>query len=277
VISAAGDYLKQAQEARLVGQEVQQAKIDLRRRLYEEWLYERANTPTLQDQAEQAKALELRHALAGPALSEILSGRALNTLLQDLVRQSPGATAPATPLNQQLLERINVTPCGTSTVGVLKSVRDTGTLSWPLPLRGAAYEDETGELDDLADEAVSAVQDGDQPDADALGDMLEDVGVLRDKVSRNRDALTPSEEVQAKRFLGELEAALRALQQPHAAPALSGELAAEGRTVPELSRFMAANGLVFSPAVAGDEAAYQALYDALVAYRDALQGPGSRP
>ncbi len=65
-INAQGQYETMFQRARLLNQQVQRSKVDTRRKIFDEWLYERLNTPTLQDLRERSMRYELRRALATP-------------------------------------------------------------------------------------------------------------------------------------------------------------------------------------------------------------------
>ena len=59
---------------------------------------------------------------------------------------------------------------------------------------------------------------------------------------------------------------MNALGQPDAKDLLSGKYDLKVKTVPELVKFMTANGLRFARALPGDEAAYQSLYQAMEEY-----------
>jgi hypothetical protein len=277
LIRAQGEYELTYQEARLVNQQVEKAKVDTRRHIYDEWLEERAKRPTLQDEAERDQANELRRALKNAPAQEILSGHTLNIILQDLgARQSQWAAGPATPIDPQILQHVNVTVRGASGTGILKAVCDGGTLSWPMALRGTAYEEETDRIDQGLADAIRGAPASHTIDPDTLSDLLEDLGELRGELSKHIEELTPSDHVQAKRFLDQLGEALRGLQQPGALDRLREKQVPEGRTVPELVRFMTAKGLVFAPAAAGDDAAYIALYNALASNRNASPMPAAQ-
>jgi len=71
----------------------------------------------------------------------------------------------------------------------------------------------------------------------------------------------------AKRYLRELDAAIKVLKDPNADKYVNGTYAAQGRTVRELVAHMTQNGLRFAPAVAGEEGAYAALFHAMLQYR----------
>jgi hypothetical protein len=268
VLRAQGQFEQDFRQARLLNQEVERSKVDTRGKIYGEWLYERANTPTIVDDEVRIARLESRRALAAMPLSEVLSGYALNTVLDDL-RKRPNLNIKdaSGPIAPDVLKQINFTSGnGSGNVGILKPVKESGTLNWPLPLQGAAYQDEVRRLNQRAAESVKLVENTGQVDAGTLNDMKDDVRRLRSKVSAHIDDLTPPQVIQANRFLNQLSDALTALAQPDVAGYFSDKFAAKGKTVPELVQYMAQRGLKFAPATGGDEAAYSALYSHLVGY-----------
>ena len=76
VISATGKYGVDSQRAYLMKEQVQAAQFENRRRIFDEWLYERTNTPTLQDELERTRKQELRRSRLDPPRTEIWSARA---------------------------------------------------------------------------------------------------------------------------------------------------------------------------------------------------------
>ncbi|HJT76170.1 MAG TPA: hypothetical protein VJ739_03120 [Gemmataceae bacterium] len=265
-IEAQGKYEIQFQQARLLNQEVQRSKLDTRRKIFDEWLYERANTPTLQDIRERAQKYELRRALVSPDLTDLVSGYALNTILDDLEKR-PKLASDAAAIDPSILKQVNVKPKATAgNVGVLKPVVDgtSNSLNWPLPLQGADYQDEVKRLNELATEAVKLAQNTGQVDAATLNNMNDDIRKLRAKVASHRDELTWNQSVEANRFLNQLSDAVTALQNPNVANIINNKLAAKGKTVADFVQYMAKNGLEVAPAGNGDEAAYAALHNYLV-------------
>jgi hypothetical protein len=267
-IRGQGQFEKDFQDARLKAQEVEHSKLKTRRKIYDEWLYERANTPTVVDIQEKTQKLENRRALLGMPLSEVLSGYALNTLLDDLKKRGNwGGKDPYGPIDPELLRQINVTSQSNGgNVGALKPVKEGAPLAWPLVLRAAAYQDELRRINQRAAEAVKLVQNAGQVDPGTLNDMKDDVRRLRSKVGAHIDDLTPAQSIEANRFLNQLDDAVRGLAQPDVAAYFTDKFAAKGKTVPELVQYMAQKGLKFAPATGGDEAAYSALYNYLAGY-----------
>jgi hypothetical protein len=89
---------------------------------------------------------------------------------------------------------------------------------------------------------------------------------LQNGLRRNVAEASPSDYIKAKRFLSDLDSAIRALQDPGISKYATRKLAAKGGTVSDLVTEMGGQGLRFAPAVAGDENAYVALHRALVNY-----------
>ena len=89
--------------------------------------------------------------------------------------------------------------------------------------------------------------------------------------ARIGDIPTP-DYVRTKRFLIQLDDAIKLLREPDAGKYFNQTYAARGKTVAELIRYMTQLDLHFAPAVEGDEAAYAALQHALASYDVGLQG-----
>jgi hypothetical protein len=227
-----------------------------------------SSAPSVEEARQQARAREVIRALSDPPLTEVCSGRALNVLLADLARQqADGAAAPSVPLPAEALAHLNlIAGHGRGNAGLL---RDGGRLCWPpawdeAPLREAS-RGPRAELDALLAEAVAQARKG-RVEADVLEGLRRGLGDLHALLKDELTALDASQHVQAKRFLAEVADAVRLLESGDAARYLGGSLALDAarvRTVAGLVRFMADRGLVFAPAVGGDEAAYAAVREAL--------------
>jgi hypothetical protein len=267
VIDAQSKYLVATQQAYLLKEQVRKAQIDNSRKAFDEWLYERANTPTLNEQRERERREEVRRDLNDPPLTEIWSGRVLNVILSDLQDWAGrGVQGPAIPLEADLLAKINVYPAkGPSNVGLLKEK----TLAWPLSLRVLPPALETKPLRDRIDKLLPEAKEQavkGRVKADLLAELTDNIARLRKYFARRMEDMTFSQYAEGKRFLSDLEASVRALEQADAADYLNGKYVARGRTVAELVQHMKENGLRFGAASSGDEAAYNALYQALATY-----------
>jgi hypothetical protein len=269
-INSQGQFRMDQQQAHLLRATARMEQIDNRRRAFDEWIYERNNTPTLEDERERSQQQELRRSLNDPPVTEVLSAKALNDLLVNLqTLQAKGASGPPVQLADGVLDRINVT-AGRSGghVGVLKN---GGRLHWPAALSGKVYQAEREELADLTLTAVQQVRSG-AVNAALLKEMIRTVDRFQKDLARRATNLPPTQYREAKRFLTDLDDALTALRQPDAGEYFTGKYIAKGKTIPELVQHMTRQGLRFAPAVAGDEAAYAALHRALVTYDTSAQG-----
>ena len=274
VIRAQGQFMIDKQHAELLKEQVQSAKIDNRRKKLEQWLWERENLPTAQDERERVQKEVLRYSRNDPSITHIWSGSALNSLLLDLQKASASnGAAPSPPLSADVLMHINLTTAqkGANT-GLLKS----GKLFWPLLLRRERFGSDRHAVDDLVTEVVNDATTG-RMNADGIERLMQRLEAMHRELSvfihESNGYWTSSMYVDAKSFLHQLEDAVRALQQPDAASYFNGKYAAKGESVADLVRYMTERGLVFAPAVPGDEASYKALHRAMAAYSSAIGEP----
>jgi hypothetical protein len=273
IIDAQGKLVVQLQEAKLTREQAKQAEVKTRRQLFDEFLYERAHTPSFTERQEQQAALVLRRSQRTAPLTEVWSGKALNVLLADLVglhfRQVRG---PRIELDSNALEHINVLGAGSGNIGLLKH---GGRLDWPLGLRDLGSADGAEEARSLLEaktmEAVRQAENG-RVSAGILKDLEGNVRRLRRLLVMNIGLLPTRRYIEAKRFLNQCDDAVLALSQADVGHYFDGTYAARGKTVRALVDYMARRGLTFAAAVPGDEAAYRALHQSLAAYSIACHG-----
>jgi hypothetical protein len=270
LITATGGFLKSYQDADRTREQVRQARIDTRRKVFDEYLYERTNAPTLEDERERRQALEVRRSLNQPPVTEIWSAKALNDLLRHAQQlQAGSAVRPPVPLDADLLKRVNVVAGRRAgNAGLLKN---HGELAWPLALRSRKAEERRRQINTLLPKAIDQAING-KVDPQVRQELDRAVGALRALLASGAWALPPNEYLPARRFLSDLDEAVKALGQPDVGLYLTDRYAARGQNVPELIEHMTREGLEFAPALAGDEAAYVALHRALATYEHAAQG-----
>ncbi len=263
VVRAQGQLMKDQQEAYLKREEVRRSRIQTHRAQLEEWLWERDNLPTLEDERERFREEQLRRTRNDPPITEVWSGKSLNDLLTDLVKiDSPGALAGSPSLSEDILQKINVTTGKSEgNIGIIKS----GKLLWPLLLRRTTYDRERNQIDRLLAEATAQAPRS-QVSATVLEDLVKLVNVMERKLvasvqsAGNAASFTPAMYVDARGFLHQVDNAVKLLQQPDAANYLNGKYVARGQNVADLVQYMKENGLRFAPATGGSEAAYVALH-----------------
>src|SRR5207245_8075112 len=169
VINAQGQFLVNTQQAYLQREQVRQARIESRRRNFDEYLYEREHRPTLEDERERARLENFRRSRNDPQITEIWSGKALNDLLLAVQQQqAKGVRGPSIPVEDDILKNINVTSGANS--GSLGLLRDNGQLHWPLELTRPEYDPERRRLDDFAARAYKQATNG-VVDAGTLREM----------------------------------------------------------------------------------------------------------
>jgi hypothetical protein len=253
--------LNQQEQARIVREQANQAKIDTQKKTFDWLKYERENTPSYTEEKEKLEALRIRRMMGMATPGEITAGVTLNTFQSYLFRlMNQGYNGPKIPLDPSLLSQINVTTGYQGNIGVL---RDGGKVKWPFGLRGASAR----AIDPLLQQAVSDAAKGDlEP-----GTMRQITKQL-DKLSKElysrykREDIDMAAYLDGKHFLSDLNDALGVLQTADAPKFLSGAYAAQGNTVDELIMNMAQKGLKFAAASPGGDAAYISLHRAMVSF-----------
>jgi hypothetical protein len=252
----------------LLNQQVAAARLETRRAVMDEWLYERSYTPAPQD--DRANFLTLRLSSSGSPVTEILTATTLNQLLRSVQGKTNGSPIP---LDANVLKQINVTDPGVGNLAVFKPVSDGNSLNWPVCLQAEPYQLEVRQVNEQTVALVKEVVSEGQVDAVRLRKLKPVIARLKIKVADNQDEMTVVQVIEARRFLNQLDGARQALEKPRAAVFLAGKLAPRGKTVAELVQNMTQAGLEFAPATAGDEAAYLNLYDSLRAYAVSVGPP----
>jgi hypothetical protein len=265
VMNADGQFRINNQQANLLRQQVKSAHIENRRKAFDEFLYERANTPTWLDDLERQRKLNLRYFLTNSSGSEILAGVSLNGILDSLKQmQSKGTTGPDVALSSDTLDKINVSAGGGVNPGLLKSER----LTWPLALTGSEFQDDRKNIERNLAAAVREAEVG-QVEPKRLKDLLDDVDKMTDDLGRQIGEMTPNQYIEAKNYLKQLNEGIRAVGRPDGANYINGKYSAKGKTVADLVKNM--QGLQFAPATPGSEQAYKELYEKLVSYYNRSQ------
>lgn len=267
VINAQGRFQVETQQAYAMYTEDQRARIRLRRERIEQWLWERDNLPTAEDNRRRYLVQQYERASYNPPLTEVWSGKSLNDLLDQaqLLRNNPQVDPP---LDEALVEKINVTSGKAGgNVGLLRG----GKVRWPLLLLRSTFAEGREHLELLVAQAYKQAEQQNQIDPGVLSDMIRQVDNLQKKLLNlamslgDKATWTPTEYVDAKNFLSQFHDALRALQQTDGVEFFTGKIRAKGKTVSELIRYMKEQGLRFAPAT-GNERAYKAVHSAMVDY-----------
>jgi hypothetical protein len=254
-------------QALTLAEKARAERIANRRRVFDEYLYERDKTPTPEQDRQKYQRAQLSRSLNNPPLTEVWSGKALNDTLADLRSLAVPSDVAAlnafpAPLDQVDLEHINVTR-GAGNIGLLKK---KGPLTWPVALAGTDSQLERERLTRQARDAVRQAEHHGQVDTATLLQMTGDVQSLGRQLQRKARDLSPDLYIEAKTFLRNLTDAIIALRQGDAGSHFNGEYALKAKTVPDLVKEMNEHGLQFAAALPEDQAAYALLHQALVNY-----------
>jgi hypothetical protein len=276
---ANAQYQLTTQQARIVQQQADREALQTRRDTINEMEWERANW--LKHYApyrvrERQIARDLRVALFDPTQEEIWSGEALNTIFNDLKNaESMGLAAPSVPLDPQVLAQINLNSGDTYVgAGVLRNLK---TFDWPWILRQSAFDATRQAVEQALRTAVAQVKTG-GVDIMLVNTVNTAVSTAEEQVGnmvQDQD-ITPTQYVDAMRYLKEIKSSLEVLQTNDAANYFNGTYQARGATVAQLVQNMAAQGLKFAPAPPADETAYSSLYRSLVTEEYRLRNMGAR-
>ncbi len=267
VMNAYGDLGIQQEQARVAREQANQAKLDTKRKAFDERAYERANTATFGQEQVQLKQNLLYRVLTNATQAEITSGKAQNVIAPYLATlASRGIQGPPVQLDPDQLQQINVTSGDSeSSVGMVKPGQH---MQWPLVLRGPTQK----QVASLIPVVTEAAAKGDLDPAQ-YAELTKGVTQLKDDLKKQfyAEQIDGTAYLTGKRFLEKLEGSVNQLQQPGASKFLNGTYAARGRTVQELVQNMAKQGLKFAPCSPGSEPAYRGLYNAMVAYSNGAE------
>jgi hypothetical protein len=269
LVRAQGQFAIDQQRAVMERERIIAERVRTRRSKLEQYLWERDNLPTIQDDRERNRRLEERRAL-DPPVTEIWSGKSLNDLLGALKhRKSAGGEFASIALDREVLRQINVTSGKSGgNIGLIKG----GKIAfWPILLQRPDFTLDREKIEALLTQVVKQAEQG-TPIGNLVWEMIQATSTLQSRLERQAGDLgdkanqhwTPGMYIDAKRFLGQLQDALLVLQEPDAGQYLAGKVSLESTTVADLVREMKTKGLAFAPATPGAHRAYNILHTALV-------------
>jgi len=234
VTSANGQYQIQIQSARLMREQSRQAAIETRRKLYDEAMYEQMHRPDPEKIRQHDQEVALDRARHTPPLTEVWSGTALNDLYNHLSSQYGQLNkGPKVPLDEDMLKGINLTPRDTrANPGLLK---DEGKLQWPLSLMSNEFTEPRRALERLLADAVQQVKFNNPVPAGSLRDMHVQLGQLNDTLRDRVNDLSPTQFIEAQRYLHQVGDAVKALEDPKVGNYVNRNWTAKGKNVAELS------------------------------------------
>jgi hypothetical protein len=262
LVNSQGKWLTSLQQASLLKEQTSQARIETRRKQFDEYVYEQSRTPTFEANREASNSQRLMQSLNHPSDGDILSGQALNDILVDVAKTDEGAArGPAATLDSDLVGHINLTSGKGGNAGLLKK---DGRLTWPTALLADGSKTDRNLIGELIPLARRQALSG-RADADTVNDLAAATQRLRQRLKADMSDLSAKQYIEAGRFLGQLDDAVRVLGRADLQAVMSRPNV-EGKDVAELARYMIQQGLRFASAAPGDEGAYVALHRALAAY-----------
>jgi hypothetical protein len=262
-LDAYGNLGLDQEQARILREQADQAKLVTKKQTSDTDAYLRANKYWYTDQKVDTQTKVIQSAMNDPPAAEITSGRALNTLLDYIDRMmAKGYRGPTVYIEPDILNWINVSAGGADNgnVGLLK---DINNLDWPSGLSGDLQK----EVNSMLQQATADLANG--PIKSATANKMRKTTDKLDEENKTRyrkGQIDGVEFIEGNRFIDRLRAAETALQQPTAAKMLSGQMAPHGDSVDQVVQSMVSTGLTFAPAPPGREYAYQAVYRAFVSY-----------
>ncbi len=269
--SAEGKYWVYINEARITREKARQASLETASKVVEfKRSYEstRLNAPQLR---ERETAVDLGVARKDAPATEVWSGKALNDLLHSIQGSSkPLSDGPKVPLEENTLRQSNLSD--RSSQGNVGMLKDNGNLAWPKALKESLFDEPRKRLSRNLRIAVDQLKHKEPIEASQLNDIDSDFKTLIARLYNGADELSPSQYIGAKRYLNQLSGAVKALSDPKVANYFNNTWKARGKNVAELVANMTREGLVFAPAAPGEEAAYNALYQALRSFEVGVRG-----
>src|SRR5207253_8231696 len=176
---------------------------EVRRKQVEQWLWERENLPTPEDDRRRFISQQIQRAVYDPPLTEIWSAVSLNYLL-DRAQLLQNNARGDLPLEEEMIAKINVTSGkGSGNVGLLRG----GKVSWPLLLRREAFARDCEQIDALVGQAYKQAEQQNQIDPGVVEDLIQRVtGLQRQlsglaRASGDRATWTVTQYMDSSRFL----------------------------------------------------------------------------
>lgn len=267
VMRSYGQNLQSQEQARLLREQWQQARIETRKKQFDLEMYIRANTPTYTQEQERITKVTLRRIQTNSLPGEITNGKSINFLLDDL-RKYPGKKPTGDPvlLSEGVLQHLNVTK-GNYGLGVLRD----GKVNWPTTIADLMNANQQKALTTQLQDLVKQGFRGERIDTNVLKDVRNEIDKLREDLVKRVNDVPTGQYLDAKRFLQELSESTLALERGEAQiQANYLRFIENGKSVQDVVDYLVQNGLKVGPATAADEAAYRAVHSALANYDVAM-------
>jgi hypothetical protein len=269
VINAYGQLTLQQEQARLMREMALQAKLDTKKKRFDTLKYIADNTPTFSQVQSKIAQQTLQRIQTMATPPEIWSGKSLNTLLASL-RKYANQKEPvhSALLDEDVIKHLNVA----KKYGNLGLLRNSGQFTWPSALNTLIPPEERANINTETQRLFGQAANA-RVDPNTLREVRDDIDKIRARLKKSVNDFRQIPYMEATRFLNDFDDALTALENGDATAYIDfqSKFGSGGKSVQQLVNYMSANGLRFAPSTNGDEAAYQALHDALVGWSVALE------
>jgi ribosomal protein L20 len=257
IMRAYGTVITSQEQARMIREQAIQAKLENKKKKFDLDFYIKNNTPTFtEEQTKLAKTTRKRiQTMSGDP--EIINGKSLNLLLDDL-RKHVGKKTSIEPfaLSEDLLGQVNVT----KSIASLGILRNGGEFVWPTVFEENFPAKQLRLIENQSKTLVKNAEQG-KLDVNALKDMRNEINKLRELLVKKVNEVSTTQYLEGKRFLNAFDEARLSLDRGEALTQVSFQKWINGgKTLQQLVDYMVANGLRFTTATQGDEAAYRAVY-----------------
>jgi hypothetical protein len=273
VINAQGNFMVSREQAAILREKARQERVKTRRDIFDQWKYERENTPTVEDERIRMIKMDLARSLNNPPETEIFSGKSLNDILAGIQLTSMPQGVQSRKLTSEVLKQINLTQEGGNYGANVGILRNEGKLTWPVAFASLKPAEETKCITDRISSITEAAYGqalAGTVDRGILKELNSQIKALEDRLSTGIAAgmgdVTSGQILEAKRYIDALKSAARVLERPDAGEYLNGRKTAQGGDIAALVRHMTDLGLRFAPATRGGEGAYRTLHQGLVEY-----------
>jgi hypothetical protein len=172
-----------------------------------------------------------------------------------------------------VLNRINFTSGTTARgAGVFKQGSD---LEWPGAFDDDGFDPLRKQIDDMVQKIVAEANTG-RVNGRTLRELNRTFDEMEADIRARVHDMTPTENIQARRFLRELRESAQVFNQRDLERFFGKSARIEASTVAELVDKMNAQGVRFAPAVSGGEDAYNSLWNSLASFEIAMSQGGAR-
>lgn len=261
---AFGSLQTQNQQAWMIREQVMQARLDTARKKFDLEMYIKANTPTFPEEQAKIAAQTLKRIQTHAGPGEIVSGKSLNILLDDL-KKFPGKKAGSDlpPIPDDVLTALNVT----TTSGSLGALRDGKMPTWPAALQEIYPPTQLKSIEDPLMAQLKSAEVKGTVDPNVLKDIRKKIDDARNELSRQINDISTGEFLDANKFLNDLDQARLALERGEAKNQFEFMKWAKAapRTPLDVANYLNGRGLKVAPAAPTDEGSYRALHSALAA------------